>query len=304
MSLLSDANTFVPQSASFESDFLQKIELTKSSLPLPECIANDIKGIMNAIERNMGINKFLFQGPPGTGKTESAKQIALYLQRELFCVDFNTIIDSHLGQTGKNIQTLFAEINSFSHPDRVIVLFDEIDALALDRTNSNDVREMGRVTSAILKQLDNLNNQIVVIATTNLFKSLDKAMARRFDAIVSFDRYTKEDLCDIAVAVTENYISMFGGVGKNIRLIRKIFNSANSLPYPGDLTNLIRSAIAFSNPDDAFDYAKRLYRDLTGLRTDDLQSLKNQGFTLREISTLSGVPKTTCARELKESLDE
>jgi hypothetical protein len=97
---------------------------------------------------------------------------------------------------------------------------------------------------------------------------------------------------------------MFGGVGKNIRLIRKIFNSANSLPYPGDLTNLIRSAIAFSNPDDAFDYAKRLYRDLTGLRTDDLQSLKNQGFTLREISTLSGVPKTTCARELKESLDE
>ena len=46
---------------------------------------------------------------------------------------------------------MFKEINSFINPEKVIVLFDEIDALALNRTSSNDLREMGRVTSTLLK---------------------------------------------------------------------------------------------------------------------------------------------------------
>ena len=31
------------------------------------------------------------------------------------------------------------------------------------------------------------------------------------------------------------------------------------LPYPGDLKNLIKTAVAFSNPDDELDYFRRLY---------------------------------------------
>ncbi len=78
----------------------------------------------------------------GTGKTEAVKQLARILDREIFMVDFSAIIDSKLGQTQKNLAALFKEINSFVQPKKVIVLFDEIDALALDRTNSNDLREM------------------------------------------------------------------------------------------------------------------------------------------------------------------
>lgn len=36
---------------------------------------------------------------------------------------------------------MFKEINSFINPEKVIVLFDEIDALALNRTSSNDLRD-------------------------------------------------------------------------------------------------------------------------------------------------------------------
>ena len=53
-------------------------------------------------------------------------------------VDFSAIVDSKLGQTQKNLIELFKEINAFVHPEKAIILFDEIDALALDRTNSND----------------------------------------------------------------------------------------------------------------------------------------------------------------------
>ncbi|WP_329521168.1 AAA family ATPase [Mycoplasma mycoides] len=74
-----------------------------------------------------------------------------------------------------------------------MILFDEIDALVLDRTNSNDLREMGRVISTVLQCLDNLNKKIILIATTNLYDYLDKALIRRFDFVVDFNRYTNKD---------------------------------------------------------------------------------------------------------------
>ena len=55
---------------------------------------------------------------------------------------------------------------------------------------------MGRVTSTLLKEFDNLNERILLIATTNLYKQFDKALLRRFDYIVDFNRYSKEDLED------------------------------------------------------------------------------------------------------------
>ncbi len=63
---------------------------------------------------------------------------------------------------------------------KVIVLFDEIDAVALDRTNANDLREMGRVTSSLLKNLDRMDERIVLVATTNLFEHFDKSTDKTF----------------------------------------------------------------------------------------------------------------------------
>ena len=148
MSLLSSANAFVPQNDDVENlNYCKKVNFTNSALPLPEEIKNDVIGIVNAIGHKKGVNKFLFTGAPGTGKTETVKQIARLTNRSLYIVNFDLVIDSKLGQTSKNITDLFSEINSMIMPDKTIILFDEIDALALDRTNSNDLREMGRATS-------------------------------------------------------------------------------------------------------------------------------------------------------------
>lgn len=133
----------------------------------------------------------------GSGKTEAVKQVARLLDRTLFYVDFENLIESKLGQTNRNIAALFSEINMLPQPDKVIILFDEIDVIALDRINDNDVREMGRATSIILKEFDrltDLNKEVVIIATTNLFSNFDKALVRRFDAVINFDCYKKEDL--------------------------------------------------------------------------------------------------------------
>lgn len=301
MALLSNANTFVPQTNEFESSFFDKVTVGNEPLPLPEPIEQDIIGIINAVSRNLGIGKFLFQGAPGTGKTESVKQIARILGRDLYSTDFSAVIDSKLGQTQKNIAALFSEINGLAHPEKVIILFDEIDAIALDRTNSNDLREMGRATSALLKELDRMDERVVLIATTNLFDHFDKALVRRFDSVVDFNRYGQDDLLEIAETLLNSFLTKYKCQGRNVRLFRKIMSLYSPIPYPGELKNTIRTAVAFSNSNDEFDYLKRLYYSACGGKTMSVQELKDKGFTLREIEVLSGVSKSQAARELKES---
>ena len=226
--------------------------------------------------------------------------MARLLNRVLLTVNFNEVIDSKLGQTSKNISTVFNEINNMPNLSRVIILFDEIDSLALNRLDNRDVREMGRATSSILKELDNVNPDAVIIATTNLYDKFDPAFRRRFDAVINFDRYTQKDLLDVAEALLNNYLSRFSSVNRDIKLFRKILMSVDKVPNPGELKNIIKVALAFSDPQNPYDYLSRLYKDLHHSQELDLKALRDQKFTLREIGILTNTPKSTVARELKE----
>lgn len=306
LGLVSNTNVLLPQEFGYNTNFLEKINIINDSLFLPEELEEETIGIINAINSNLKMHKFLFEGAPGTGKTETVKQIARLLERDLFAVEFNYVIDSKLGQTSKNIKELFIEINSLPNPKRAIILFDEIDAIALDRINSNDLREMGRVTSSIIKELDNLNENIVLIATTNLYKSLDKALARRFDTIISFNKYEREDLVKIGEFLLDKYIANYPNIRKNKKLFDKILNISENIPYPGELKNIIKTAVAFSDTTSPDDYLKRLFYSITEVKDKKIkfEDLKNYGFTLREIETLTGVSKSSVANKLKGDANE
>lgn len=298
MAVLSGANTFVPQNNEYQSSFFNKVSLAGDSLPLPTSIMNDIIGVINSIRHHADFNKFLFEGDPGTGKTETVKQIARILNRDLYSVDFDSVIDSKLGQTSKNIASVFQEIRALPNPEKAIIMFDEIDAIALDRINSNDLREMGRVTSSVLKGLDGLGGSIVLIATTNLFAQFDKALTRRFDAIINFNRYNKNELLDIAESILNDLLSQFKFARRNIRLFRKIISTMDKIPYPGELKNIIKTSVVFSDPTNEYAYLKKLYETVSG--PSDIKTLQNQGFSVREIEILTSISKSQVARELQE----
>ncbi|MDC8912024.1 ATP-binding protein [Metamycoplasma hyosynoviae] len=305
MGLISESNLYSPQNYDFESEFLKQVDIRNlEALNLPNDIAENIKGIINAVNRNVGINKFLFEGLPGSGKTEAAKHVAKLLNRSLFRVDFENLIDSKLGQTNKNIIEVFKEINMLPNANKVVILFDEIDVISLDRINSNDVREMGRVTSTILRELDrltDLNKEIALIATTNLYSNFDKALVRRFDAIINFNRYSNEDLIEVAEYYFSSFIKNFKGASKDMKLFRKILRTSKKLPYPGELKNIIKISLAFSNSAYEYDYLKRLYNYLIGdLKQKNINQLYGEGFTVREIEKLKGESKSTVSRKLKK----
>ena len=90
------------------------------------------------------------------------------------------------------------------------------------------------------------------------------------------------------------------GAEKNIRLFRKIISLYETLPYPGDLKNIIKTAVVFSNAEDSSDYFRRLYLAVCGKTPTDAKELQREGFTVREIEILTGISKSSVARELKE----
>lgn len=301
MELISNVNYYVPQKIYKNLHMLRKIEYSTKPLLLPDAIEQDIIGVAKSISNKSGLSKFLFYGAPGTGKTESVYQIARMLNRDILSVNFEDLVDSRLGETAKNVSVLFDEINHLPY-NSVIVLFDEIDSLVMDRVNRNDLREMGRVTSTFLKALDRINENVVIIATTNLFDGFDKAIIRRFDALISFDRYSRADLVEIADSILTANLKSATNVKQDIRLFNKILRNLAAIPYPGDLKQIIKTAIAFSDESNEYDYLRRIYCALNGNSSAiDIQKLNVEGFTTREIEILTRMPKSSVSRKLRDN---
>jgi hypothetical protein len=162
---------------------------------------------------------------------------------------------------------------------------------------------MGRVTSSVIKELDKLQNE-VIIATSNLYESFDPAVIRRFDATVDFSRYSREDLIDISLGFVSNFLEQFGYEGKkNSRLFKKIVETQmGKIPYPGGLRNLIRKSIAFSDLRREQDYLRKFFQLVVPKEKQNPEQLKANGFSLREIELLTDISKSSAARILERSL--
>jgi len=121
----------------------------------------------------------LLSGPPGTGKTLLAGHIAARLGRRLYVVRLDSVISSLLGDTAKNIRSIFDFV-----PSRGVLFLDEIDAVAKLRDDKQELGELKRVVNTLLQGLDSLDDRAVVLGATNHAQLLDPAVWRRFPYLV------------------------------------------------------------------------------------------------------------------------
>ncbi len=121
-------------------------------------------------------SNLLLAGPPGTGKTTIAGQLAARLERPFAVARLDALISSLLGDTAKNIRTLFNSVKDSGG----FLFLDEVDAIAKFREDSRDVGELKRVVNTFIQALDALPYGCVVVAATNHPQLLDPAIWRRF----------------------------------------------------------------------------------------------------------------------------
>ena len=129
---------------------------------------------------NAGIRpkqKILLCGPPGCGKTLSASALASDLGFQLATIRLDSLMSSYLGETASNLRRIFEFVSSGQY----VVLFDECDSIAKERSHGNEHGELQRVVTALLQMMDGFSGPSVLVFATNHQHLLDSALWRRFD---------------------------------------------------------------------------------------------------------------------------
>lgn len=133
--------------------------------------------------------KILFYGPPGCGKTLGAERLAWNLGLPLMKVKFDAIISSYFGESAANLRSIFEA----STMKPCVLLLDECDFIGKSRSLGQDVGEIPRIVNMLLMLLDEYDAPGLLVATTNLENSLDKALFRRFDEVIEIIRPTEKE---------------------------------------------------------------------------------------------------------------
>jgi len=159
------------------------------------------------------LRRLLLIGPPGTGKTMTASALAGDLHLPLFVIRLDGLITKFMGETAAKLRLVFDALSE----TRGVYLFDEVDALGGERARTNDVGEIRRVLNSFLQFLEQDESESLLVAATNHPQMLDRAIFRRFDAVIDYPLPT----ADVAQGIIKSRLA-------NVRLARVAWAKVNA----------------------------------------------------------------------------
>ena len=205
----------------------------------------------------------IFSGEAGTGKTLLAKALAGESNISFLSTSGSDFIESFVGAGSKKIKNLFKLAREL---EPCIIFIDEIDSIGKDRKKTmNRHSEYNSILNTLLSELDGFteNNNILVIAATNLVETLDKALVRsgRFDIEVSFDKPNITERKEMFKLFMKN-ISLHHTVENNLEQYINILAKQTAGLTGADISSIVNHAIML--------YMKRLHNnDFTIMELED-----------------------------------
>ena len=172
-------------------------QTTLSSLVVPDTLKQRVDRVIHEYRQQQKLKKhglshrrkILLIGPPGTGKTMTARVLAHELRLNLYTIQVDKVVTKFMGETSAQLRQIFDLIQ-----DEVgVYLFDEFDAIGGERMLENDVGEMRRVLNAFLQFVEQDTSDSLIIGATNSPKLLDRALYRRFDDVLYYERPETDD---------------------------------------------------------------------------------------------------------------
>jgi len=176
--------------------------------------------------------KLLLTGSPGTGKTMTAQAIAGELGLSVYIIRLDGLMSKYMGESIAKLRMIFDSMEDH----RAVYLFDEFDSIGSHRDKGHDVGEIKRVLNSFLINIEKDQSNSIIIAATNLPESLDKALFRRFDDVIT---YPLPEIDEIALALkkaTQGYT-----FSKKINY-KKVAEQAKGLNY-SDIAKASEDAI-------------------------------------------------------------
>lgn len=142
----------------------------------------------------------LLHGQPGTGKTLLAKAFANKAKADFIEVPVASIRDKFYGESEKMLKGVFDDAAKHERP--VVVFFDEIDSLLLDRSELPSGSPDAKIVNTFLQAMDGMRSasNVMVLGATNYPERLDGAATRpgRFDRKVKVELPDKAGCREIA----------------------------------------------------------------------------------------------------------
>jgi SpoVK/Ycf46/Vps4 family AAA+-type ATPase len=131
----------------------------------------------------------------------SAAVLANELKLPLYTIVLDNLITRFMGETAAKLRLIFDHIKQ----TRAVYLFDEFDAIGTQRGVQNDVGEIRRVLNSFLLFVEQGTSESIIVAATNHPELLDKAIYRRFDDIIQFEKPGKDEIRQLI----ENRLALF-----------------------------------------------------------------------------------------------
>lgn len=167
-------------------------ECTLENIILSDETKEDILSTINFVKR---IEKYkamgcvvpagiLLEGPPGTGKSLCAKTIAQEGNMNFKSIVASDLVQKYVGESAKRIEK---EFNDLIKAGGGIMFIDEIDAIGIQRSSSDENKEYRAALNKLLACMSEASdNNVIVICATNMKDQLDPALIRegRIDKVI------------------------------------------------------------------------------------------------------------------------
>jgi SpoVK/Ycf46/Vps4 family AAA+-type ATPase len=152
-------------------------------------------------DKRKGIDaRIIFYGGAGTGKTITALAIAKSLKKRIISFDCSKILSMYVGESEKNVRKIFDSYKELCTKTKSepILLLNEADQFLSNRvtgTSSGSDKMHNQMQNIFLEQIERFDG--ILIATTNLLESIDKAFSRRFNYKIEFTKPTLEQRVEL-----------------------------------------------------------------------------------------------------------
>lgn len=167
-------------------------ECTLENIILEEDVKEDILSTINFVKniekyKEIGCvipSGILLEGPPGTGKTLIAKTVANESNMNFKSLIASDLVQKYVGDSAKRIEKEFEEITKAGGG---ILFIDEIDAIGMNRSSSDENKEYRAALNKLLACMSEASEKnVIVICATNVKEQLDPALIRegRIDKVI------------------------------------------------------------------------------------------------------------------------